>query len=117
MGSPSHGKHSLRGDLWWVALDPTVGSEISKTRPCLVLSTNAVNEHRRTVVVIPLSSSPSAYPPITVTVECEGVSSVAVVDQVRAISRHRLRKRIGALKAQELAAVESALRQVLELGF
>ena len=50
-----------------------------KTRPCLVLSTNAVNEHRRTVVVIPLSSSPSAYPPITVTVECEGLSSVAVV--------------------------------------
>ncbi len=117
MGSKSHGKHPLRGDLWWVALDPTVDSEISRTRPCLVLSTNAVNEHRRTVVVIPLSSSPSPYPPITVAVDCEGRSSVVVVDQIRAISKHRLRKRIGPVETQELESVESALRQVLELGF
>ncbi len=116
MGSKSHGKRPLRGDLWWVALDPTVGSEISKTRPCLVLSTNPVNEHRRTVVVIPLSSSPSPYPPITVAVDCEGRSLVAVVDQIRAISKHRLLERIGPLEAQELESVESALRQVLELG-
>lgn len=116
MRSKIPGNHPLRGDLWSVALDPTVGSEIAKTRPCLVVSTNAANEHRRKVVVIPLSSSPSAHPPITVTVECEGVSSVAVVDRIRAISKHRLLRRIGPAKAGEFEGVESALRQVLELG-
>ena len=107
---------ALRGDLWWVALDPTVGSDISKTRPCLVLSTDTINEHRRTVVVIPLSSTPSPYRPITVAVDCDGKPSVAVVDQIRAISKYRLLERIGPVEAQELESVESALRQVLELG-
>ena len=49
-----------RGEVWWVRLDPTLGSEIAKTRLCLILSTNILNERRKTVVVIPLSSSPQA---------------------------------------------------------
>ena len=48
-----------RGDIWWVSLDPTQGSEIKKTRPCVVLSHNTLNKLRKTVVVIPLSSAAS----------------------------------------------------------
>lgn len=104
-----------RGEIWWVVLDPTLGSEISKTRPCLVLSTDSVNAHRRTVVVVPLSTSPAAHPPITVAVGCQGRPAVAVVDQIRAISKQRLRSPIGRASPAELAALEGALKQILEL--
>lgn len=104
-----------RGEIWWVALDPTLGSEIRKTRPCVVLTRDVVNEHRRTVVVIPLSSSPSAYPPIQVAVRCAGKTAVAVVDQVRAVSKERLRQKIGALDEEEMDTISLALRQILDL--
>ena len=80
-----------RGEVWWVSLDPTQGAEIRKTRPCLVLSANTVNRHRSTVVVVPLSTVACAHPPITVKVSCQGQEAVAVVDQVRAVAKHRLR--------------------------
>jgi len=104
-----------RGEIWWVTLDPTVGSEISKTRPCLVLTTDVVNAHRRTVVVLPLSSSPNPSPPIQVAIQCQGRPAVAVVDQIRAISKQRLRSVIGQASPAELGAVEAALKQILEL--
>ena len=72
-----------RGELWWVQLDPTVGAEIKKTRPCLVISGNVVNRLRRTVVVIPLSSSPQSQPPIMVALHCQGQAAVAVIDRLR----------------------------------
>jgi len=104
-----------RGEIWWAALDPTVGSEISKTRPCLVLSADVVNAHRRTVVVVPLSSSPEAYPPIRVAVRCGDRPAVAVVDQIRAVSKHRLRSCVSRASGAELAAVEAAVKRILEL--
>lgn len=104
-----------RGEIWWVALDPILGSEISKTRPCLVLTTDVMNAHRRTVVVLPLSSSPAAHPPVTVSVRCQGRPAVAVVDQIRAVSKHRLRSPIHGASAAEVAAIEGALKQILEL--
>jgi len=60
----------LRGEIWWVNLDPTQGSEIEKTRPCLVLSHDTLNRLRRTVVVVPLSSAAKPHPPISVPVTC-----------------------------------------------
>ena len=61
-----------RGDIWWVALDPTLGSEIRKTRPCVVVSVKVLNERRRTVIVVPLSSSTKATPPILIPISCDG---------------------------------------------
>jgi len=104
-----------RGEVWWVALDPTLGSEISKTRPCVVLSRDAVNAHRRTVVVIPLSSSPSASPPIRIAVNCSGRPAVAVVDQIRAIAKERLKSRMAVLAGHEIDAIAEALRRILDL--
>jgi mRNA interferase MazF len=104
-----------RGEIWWAKLDPTLGSEINKTRPCVIIGNNILNEHRRTVVVVPLSSSPQAAPPVTVSVTCSGKASVAVIDQVRAIAKERLVSVIEKLPAKELESVESALREILEL--
>jgi mRNA interferase MazF len=104
-----------RGEVWWAALDPALGSEIAKTRPCVVLTRDLVNQNRRTVVVVPLSSSPSAHPPIRVAVTCGGRAAVAVTDQIRAIAKERLQSRLGMLSAPEMAAIEDALRQILDL--
>jgi mRNA interferase MazF len=104
-----------RGEIWWANLDPTVGSEIKKTRPCVVISSSVVNQHRRTVVMVPLSSSPRAAPPVLVSVTCSGRPAVAVIDQVRAIARERLAGRIELLSAEHLGAIEDALREILEL--
>jgi len=105
-----------RGEIWWARLDPTLGAEISKTRPCLVLSTNIANERRRTVVVIPLSTSPQASPPLLVPMECAGRKVVAVTDQIRAIAKERLKERLAEISPTDLSSVEAALRQILELG-
>jgi mRNA interferase MazF len=105
-----------RGEVWWARLDPTVGSEIKKTRPCVVISTSVLNQHRRTVVVIPLSSSPRGAPPVMVSVRCAGRPAVAMIDQVRAIALERLADRIELLSAEHLGAIEDALREILELG-
>ncbi len=104
-----------RGEVWWVRLDPTLGSEIAKTRPCVILSGNVFNRLRRTVVVIPLSSSPEASTPLLVPVRCGGRDVVAVTDQIRAIAKQRLQQRIGVLSLEELEAVEKGVREVLEL--
>ena len=104
-----------RGEVWWVRLDPTRGAEIRKTRPCLVVSANALNERRRTVIIAPLSSAPQAAPPLLVPVACAGRRAVVVVDQVRAVSKERFLRRMGELSVPDLAAVEEALRLVLEL--
>jgi mRNA interferase MazF len=104
-----------RGEIWWANLDPTIGSEINKTRPCIVVSNSVVNEHRRTVVVVPLSSSPRAAPPVMVSVTCSGQPAVAVIDQVRAVAKERLVRLIEKLSIQELQSVEGALREILEL--
>ena len=104
-----------RGEIWWVNLNPTLGSEIKKTRPCVILGTNILNERRRTVVVIPLSTAPHAAPPLLVPVTCGGKAAVAVVDQIRAVAKERLVRRRDELSPGDFTRVEDALRIVLEL--
>jgi mRNA interferase MazF len=104
-----------RGEVWWVRLDPAIGSEIAKTRPCVIISGDPINELRRTVVVVPLSSSPQANPPVLVPVRCGGRNVVAVTDQVRAVSKQRLTSCFDTLSSDDLLAVEDGLRGALEL--
>lgn len=105
-----------RGEIWWVALDPVVGSEIRKTRPCIVVSVKVLNERRRTVIVIPLSTSPKASPPILIPIACNGRPAVAVTDQIRAVAKERMGSRLGLITDGEMAAVEDGLRQIMQLG-
>jgi mRNA interferase MazF len=104
-----------RGEVWWVRLDPTQGSEIQKTRPCVVLTHDTLNKLRRTVVVIPLSGSARAHPPVTIPVTCEGNPAVAVIDQIRAVAKHRLRSKIDDMASNHLNAIAVALGTILEL--
>ena len=105
-----------RGEIWWVALDPTLGSEIRKTRPCVVVSMNVLNERRRTVIVVPLSSSPKASPPILIPITCDGRPVVAVSDQIRAVAKERLLSRLGVVSEAEMLVLEDGLRQIMQLG-
>jgi mRNA interferase MazF len=104
-----------RGDVWWVALDPTQGSEIKKTRPCVVLTHDTLNKLRKTVVVVPLSTAAKPHPPITVAVNCQGQAAVAVVDQIRAVAKHRLQSKMETLSPKDLAAITRAISTILEI--
>jgi mRNA interferase MazF len=104
-----------RGDIFWVNLDPTVGSEIRKKRPCVLIGANPINEARRTVVVIPLSSIGILRPPLTIPVNCLGKQVVAVCDQIRAVDKSRLIEKAGSLTKEDLSELENGLRQVLAL--
>jgi mRNA interferase MazF len=105
-----------RGEVWWVSLDPTQGAEIQKTRPCLVLTGNVLNRVRHTIVVIPLSTAARAYPPITIPVTCQGKPAVAVIDQIRAVAKHRLHTKIETSTTKTLRDVTAALMKILELS-
>jgi len=104
-----------RGEVWWISLDPTQGSEIKKTRPCIVLTHDTINRLRRTVVVVPLSTAAEPHPPITVPVTCQGKSVVAIVDQIRAVAKHRLISKIEAISTDELDEVCQAVSTILEI--
>lgn len=104
-----------RGDVFWVNLDPTRGSEIRKKRPCILVGATPINKARRTVIVVPLSTSAKAHPPITIAVHCMGKSVVAVSDQIRAIDKSRLLKKADTLSSSDMEKLEEGLRQVLML--
>ena len=80
-----------------------------------MLTHDTINRLRRTVVVVPLSTAAKPHPPITVPVTCQGQAAVAVVDQVRAVAKHRLQSKIEALSADELDEVCQAVSTILEI--
>ena len=109
------GRRIRHGELWWVSLDPPQGAETKKTRPCLVLSRDTLNRLRRTVVIVPLSTAAEAHPPITVPIACQGKSAVAIVDQVRAVGKHRLISRIEDAAGEDIEAISRAIAEILQL--
>jgi mRNA interferase MazF len=104
-----------RGEVYWVDLDPTVGSEIKKQRPCVLIGATPINEARRTVLVIPLSSAGTPRPPLAIEVECLGQKVVAVCDQLRAVDKTRLRQNAGSMKPSDLEKIEEGLRHIMSL--
>ena len=89
------------GEIWLAQLDPTVGSEIRKTRPCVVVSPDDMNAHLRTVIVAPMTtgSRPAGF---RVPLTLRGKQGLIVLDQIRTLDRVRLVKRLGALRSQTL---------------
>ena len=96
------------GEIWLAQLDPTVGREIQKTRPCVVISPQEMNEHLQTVIVAPMTtgSRPAGF---RVPVGFQGKQGLIVLDQICALDRVRLVKRMGALRAPTLAATLQTL--------
>ncbi|HUV60156.1 MAG TPA: type II toxin-antitoxin system PemK/MazF family toxin [Desulfatiglandales bacterium] len=104
-----------RGDVYWVDLDPTRGSEIQKMRPCVLVGATPISQARRRVVVVPLSTAGKPRPPIAVPAFCLGKQVVAVCDQIRAVDKARLIKDAGSLSKEDMTALDAGLRQVLSL--
>jgi mRNA interferase MazF len=100
-----------RGEIWLVALDPTVGSEIKKSRPCVIVSPPELNEHLRTVIVAPLTSK-GFLVPFRVPATHAAIKGLIVLDQIRAVDKIRLVKRVGALNAKTLSCVLTTLQEV-----
>ncbi len=100
-----------RFDVYLVTLDPTVGSEMRKTRPCVVVSPDEMNQHIRTVLVAPLTSKGTAYP-TRVASRFGGRAGQVVLDQIRVVDVQRLLKRVGTLSPSAQAAVLTALSEL-----
>ena len=100
-----------RFDVFLIALDPTVGKEIRKTRPCLVISPDEMNRHLATILVAPMTTAGSLYP---TRVQCRfrGKEGRIALDQIRAVDRSRLIKRLGRITPAAQAAVLSTLGEL-----
>jgi mRNA interferase MazF len=100
-----------RGEIWLVKLDPTVGSEIKKSRPCVVLSPAELNDNLRTVMVAPMTSKRFTAP-FRVPVTHAGTKGLIVLDQLRTVDKVRLVKRLGAVSKKTLSAALTTLQEV-----
>lgn len=100
-----------RGDIWLVALDPTWGSEIQKTRPCVVVSPPEIHDHLRTVIVAPMISR-SRPAPFRIPLTFRRKQGLILLDQIRAVDKARLVKREGAVADTTLVNTLRTLQEV-----
>jgi len=100
-----------RGEIWFVKLDPTVGSEIRKTRPCVIVSPTEIHDYLRTAIIAPLTSKGFSAP-YRIPVRHGGRNGIILLDQIRAIDKSRLTKRVGALAPTTLSTVLSVLTEL-----
>ena len=100
-----------RGDIWLVNLDPTVGSEIRKSRPCVVISPPEMHDHLRTLMVAPMTTKGYAAP-FRVPVTHGGKKGLILLDQMRAVDKVRLIRKSGTVSPKTLASTLSVLREV-----
>ena len=107
----------LRGQVHWVALDPAVGSEMAKTRPCVILSVNEINRMRKTVIIVPLTSTtePERFP-LVVAVPTAGPGSKVRIEHARSVDKSRLRGHVGHVSDDDLHEILIALARVLGLN-
>jgi mRNA interferase MazF len=99
-------------DVYLVNLDPTVGNEIKKTRPCLVLSPNEMNHNVSTVIIAPMTTKSREYP-TRVAVEFQGKQGWIVVDQLRTVDKRRLVRRLGSIDEATVGAVKETIAELL----
>ena len=100
-----------RFDVYLINLDPTVGSEIKKTRPCVIISPNEMNKYIRTVVIAPMTSSQKEYP-TRVNLTFQKKKGQIVLDQIRTVDKKRLIKKLGVISA---GTQEEVLRKLNEM--
>jgi mRNA interferase MazF len=104
-----------RGEVYWVNFDPSLGGEIQKTRPAVVLSNNAANHVLNRVQVVPITSRTDRLYPGEAYIDLNGERRKAMADQLTTVSKQRLGRKLGAVDSEDMAQVEAAV--MLQLGF
>ncbi len=104
-----------KGEIYWVNLDPTVGSEINKKRPAVIVSNDVGNEISRRVIIAPITSKVTKIFPFEVEVEVKGKKGKVLLDQVRAVDKLRLENKISELDVETMQEVNDALKIVFAL--
>ncbi len=102
-----------RFEVWLVNLDPTIGSEIRKTRPAVIVSPDELNAHLQTVVVVPLTTG-RAFP-FRIATKVQGKAGVAAIDQIRTIDKRRLIKRISTMRSNTAQRLLDALVEMFAM--
>jgi mRNA interferase MazF len=100
-----------RGEIWLVNLDPTVGSEIQKTRPCVVVSPPDMHDHLRTVIVAPMTTK-GRTAPFRIAVTHGGQKGLILLDQIRSVDKVRLAKKLGSVSTRTLMSTLATLQEV-----
>jgi mRNA interferase MazF len=103
----------IRGEVWLATLDPTQGSEIRQTRPCLIISPPELHDHLRTVTVAPMTTE-ARLTPFRVSVTFDGKQGLILLDQIRTIDKARLVRRLGTVRKNTLSAALTVLRELFE---
>jgi mRNA interferase MazF len=100
-----------RFDVFLINLDPTVGTEIQKTRPCLIISPNELNDYIQTVIIAPMTTKARAYP-TRVSCRFEGKDAQIVLDQIRTVDKRRLIKHLGRIDTRTQRVVIDVLAEL-----
>lgn len=104
-----------RGEIWWVNFDPSIGSEIKKTRPAIIISNDLSNNALEVIQVIPLTSNIKKLFPNEAFIQTKEKSARALAHQITTISKKRINNKMGAISKEEMKALENAIK--LQLGF
>ena len=104
-----------RGEVWWVEFDPSIGTEIKKTRPAIIISNDSANRHLSRVVVVPVTSNIERIYPSEFLVSINGSQNKGMSDQIMAADKARLKSRVGILSQKDMLAMEDAIK--LHLSF
>ena len=104
-----------RGEVWWVNFDPSIGGEIRKKRPAVIISNNAANQFLNRVQVVPLTSSVGKLYPSEAYITLRGKKAKAMADQLTTVSKKRLINQAGSVSKTELESLERAIMIQLEL--
>lgn len=105
-----------RGDVWWINFEPSVGGEVRKERPAVIVSNDAANKHLNRVQAVPLTTTVDRVYPSEALVTVRGKKHKAMADQLTTVSKRRLENRVGRLSKVDMRSVEQAIKVQLDLS-